>query len=173
MNPNERPAFDAALAEIFAALDKPLGDVQREAMWKGCQRMSILEFSRCRDFLLQQFAEGERPARFGVPEIWAAKRKLRASGPPEVFQRPADGFTGDDWDVHANLRLLGYILRKCVHYISFDPRQTRVLVAFKNRWAELMRRSGTCHEVDNADQDAAWIECIRMAEQELSREKAA
>jgi len=79
---------------------------------------------------------------------------------------PDDQFDG--WDIAANFRLLGYVLRKGVDRKYIDPRQTQVLVAFKHRWADLMRNSGSREDVPLADQDAAWIEGMRMLEAEMA-----
>jgi hypothetical protein len=84
---------------------------------------------------------------------------------------PDDEFDG--WAIAANFRLLGYILRKGVAQVYFDPRETGILVAFKNRWADLMRASGSREEVPVADQDAAWIQGMRMTEAEMKRKSAA
>jgi hypothetical protein len=79
----------------------------------------------------------------------------------------------DKWGVAANFRLLSYVLRQGERRRYFDPPQTRILVALKNRWADLMRESGGDEDPTLADQQAAWDECIRMAEVEISRAKAA
>lgn len=78
----------------------------------------------------------------------------------------------DKWDIAANNRLLSYVLTQGTKHRYFDPPQTRILVALKNRWADLMRESVVDDDVPKADQEAAWIECIRMAEDEIAREKA-
>jgi hypothetical protein len=167
----ERDACEAILAEIFAALDKPFGDVQREAFWKGLAKMSIVELARCRDLLLDEWSKSDPPRRFGVGELWSAKRRLRAVAP--TAKPIDDGWTGDDWDQKANLRLLSHILRACLARRSYSPPQTRVLVALKNRWAETMRASGEFSDVPLQDQDASWAECMRQAEAEIGRAKAA
>jgi hypothetical protein len=167
----ERDACEAILAEIFAALDKPFGEVQREAFWKGLAKMSIVELARCRDLLLDEWSKSDPPRRFGVGELWGAKRRLRSAAP----QRPVhDGWTGDDWDQRANQRLLSYILRMWqTRNRHFDPKQTRILVALKNRWAETMRASGEFNDVPMEDQDGSWAVCMQQAEAEFVRQKAA
>jgi hypothetical protein len=47
-----------------------------------------------------------------------------------------------------------------------------ILVAFKNRWADLMRAAATADGVLIADQEAAWNAGMRMAEQEIAKETA-
>lgn len=49
-------------------------------------------------------------------------------------------------------------------------RNVNILVAFKNRWADLMRESATDDGVPIADQEASWSECIRMAEAQIKAE---
>jgi hypothetical protein len=78
---NERKAFDTIVGEMFAAIDKPLGDVKTEAFWKGLQRLSILDMARIRDELLVTLETTEPPKTFSVSDIWALKRKLRARAP--------------------------------------------------------------------------------------------
>jgi hypothetical protein len=38
----DRKAFDEILGEIFAAIDKPLGESQRSAFWKALTDLSLL-----------------------------------------------------------------------------------------------------------------------------------
>ncbi len=56
---SEHEAFDKILAELFASIDKPLGEAQRTAFWRGLNRMSLAEFSRCRDKILADLASGD------------------------------------------------------------------------------------------------------------------
>jgi hypothetical protein len=170
----DRQAFDTIIAEMFGAIDKPLGEATREAFWKGLQRMSIVELSRCRDQLLDDLQEGERPRTFGVPNVWALKNRLRAIAPEK---RADDGWRGDDWDVRANHRLLAYVLKAAVHRRHFDVKQTHVLVAMKHRWAELMRRSADgSTELDRVpmeDQNQVWGACMGMAEETIAAKRVA
>lgn len=84
-----------------------------------------------------------------------------------------DGLDFDKWDTAGNFRLLSYVLRCGTQHRYFDPPQTRVLVALKNRWADLMRDSAVDDDVPKEDQQATWDQCIRMAEEEITRESAA
>lgn len=92
MEANERKAFDTILGEMFAAIDKPLGDVKTEAFWKGLQRLSILDMARIRDEMLVTLETGEPPKTFSVSDIWAYKRKLRARAPVVANQRQPANF---------------------------------------------------------------------------------
>jgi len=77
----ERLAFETILGEMFAAIDKPLGDAKIEAFWKGLQRLSILDMARIRDEMLVSLETTEPPKIFSVSDIWAIKRRLRARAP--------------------------------------------------------------------------------------------
>jgi hypothetical protein len=169
---SDRGAFDTILAEIFAAIDKPLGDAQRAVFWKGLKDLGLVEFARIRDYLVRQYREFEQPPRkFTIGDIWHARRKLRAAAPAES---PLERWEGDEWDLKSNQRLLSYILQMWhKHNRHFDERETWQLVAVKKRWAKLMRDSGTFESVPMADQDASWVEIIRMAEGEMARAAAA
>lgn len=166
MHADDRKAFDTILAEMFGAIDKPLGEATREAFWKGCQRMSIVEFSRCRDQLLDDLQDGERPRTFGVPNVWAIKGKLRAAAPTKFD----DGWRGDDWDERANLRLLAHLMRAAVNRRKYTPEQTHFLAAFKNHWADTMRAAG---DVPMGEQNESWTAGIRQVEAEFTKAKAA
>lgn len=171
MQESDREAFDVILAEIFAAIDKPLGEAQRSVFWKGLKDLGIVEFARIRDMLVRQYREYDDPPRkFTIGDIWAARKKLRAAAPSKSS---APEWKGDQWDEKGNFRLLGYVLRKCVNRQKIGPEATWVLVAHKNRWTALMRASGDFDDVTMRDQDDAWLETIRAAEAEISREMAA
>lgn len=165
MQEGDRDAFDTILAELFAAIDKPLGEAARSAFWKGLANMSLLEFARTRDMLLVEFGEGEAPRRFGVSDIWAAKRRLRAQAPAPLV--PNDGWDGDKWDQRANLRLLSHIIRTTFTRRKRIPdEETRTLAAFKNYWADLMRKCAVDYpdgEVPLGDQDDTWTACMQQA----------
>jgi hypothetical protein len=167
----ERDACEAILAEIFAALDKPFGDVQREAFWKGLAKMSIVELARCRDLLLDEWSKSDPPRRFGVGELWGAKRRLRAVAP--TAKPIDDGWTGDDWDQRANLRMLSRVMKAVMARRAYGQAQLRTIAAFKNHWAELMRTSAVDGEVPIQDQDDSWRECMRMADEAMAQERAA
>lgn len=105
MQAADQASFDGMLAELFAALDKPLTEVKRSAFWKGLHNMSLTEFARCRDYLLRGLEDGEARKSFAVSDVWAAKRALRARA-PEVPELPASTEPPDYWMESANLRLL-------------------------------------------------------------------
>lgn len=166
MQAEDRKAFDTILAEMFGAIDKPFTEASKEGFWKGLQRMSIVEFSRCRDALFAELEQGERPRNFSVANVWALKGKLRAAAPAA---RPSDEWQGDDWDIRANLRLLSTMLRygfkrRC----AYTPEQTRAMVAMKHHWAQLMRNA---ENADLTEQNQCWTACMQEAD-EMTRDAA-
>jgi hypothetical protein len=176
----DRKAFDEILAEIFAAIDKPLGEAQRSVFWKALKDMSILEFARCRDQLVTDFREMEDPPRkFTIGDIWRARKKLRATAPSSADSQPK--WDGDVWDQVANQQLLRHITTR----IPADPgryghrssqqfaENIRAFVAMKNRWASLMREAAGPDGVPAIEQRQCWDSCIRMAEEAMAAEKAA
>lgn len=170
MQAEDRPAFDRILAELFGAIDKPLGESTREGFWKGLQKMSLIEFARVRDLLMDDFSAGNAPKRFGVPDIWEAKKRLRAAAPPTDDQ---PRWTGDDWDIRGNWRLMSRILRAVVNRQAYSPEQIRALVAFKNHWTEIMRAASKDGEVSLAEQSETWDLCMHDAHAEMAGVKAA
>lgn len=187
----DRPEFEKALAELFAAIDKPLGEAQRTAFWRGLSRMSLVEFSRCRDKIVADLAGGEAPRKFGISDIWVAKSKLQAFAP---IKAQSDGFLGDDWDMAANRHLLGYITKRMarnsmiygegpsseamrdkerMHLANADAHpkfitNVHTLVAYKNRWADMMRAAADQDGVPIDEQQEIWTECMRLAEAEIA-----
>lgn len=74
----------------------------------------------------------------------------------------------DNWAMAANQHLLAYILRKLHEKRTFNPQETRILVRFKNLWADQMRLSATDDGVPIEEQQEVWAECIRRAEAEIA-----
>ena len=134
--------------------------------------MTLGELARARDLLLDEWTKEKPPRTFGVGDLWAAKRRLRAL-PPQAQKPIDDGWHGDVWDQKANLRLLSFVLTQGKVRRYFDAAQTRVLVSFKNRWAKVMRDSGNFEDVSLQDQDAAWRMTVQMIEAEIARMNAA
>ena len=171
MQDNDREAFDVILGEIFASIDKPLGESQRSVFWKGLRDLGLVEFARIRDFLVREYREYEQPPKkFTIADIWSARKRLRAAAPKKD---PLREWKGDGWDERANFRLLGYILRKAHQREKISPEATWILVEHKNRWSALMRAGGEFEDVPMADQDAAWLGAIHAAEAQMRRGMAA
>lgn len=183
MQAGDREAFDVMLAELFGAIDRPLTEAKREGFWKALAKMSLVEFARCRDFLLGELESGESPRTFGVADIWSAKRRMRATGPVFEHEKPRT-WHGDGFDVVANQRLLKHIMDQAncgIHYCSEEDRTpvhrgidwsasretqelTSLLVGYKNAWAQDMREwSG---RPTKSEQDKSWRQCMERAEAE-------
>jgi hypothetical protein len=174
----DRPRFNTMLAELFAAIDKPLGEAKEGAFWKGLARMSLVDFARVSESLIAGLETREAPKFFTVSDIWAAKRNLRARG-PESAPAASDNWQGDEWDVRANLHLLAYIRAT----LAANPRiwgeilspeqaaATAVLVLYKNAWAEDMRE--WCGKVSPEESYRAWHDCMRRAEAQIGQRRAA
>lgn len=194
MQASDRGEFETILAEIFAAIDKPLGDAQREAYWRGLKQMSLLEFARCRDKILADLRDGETPRKFGVSDIWVARMKLQAAAPSMPVD---DGFRGDHWTEDANMHLRAYLgsqlavdsqrYGRPASYMGMKTMQSKsadaspefvrnvqILVRHKNLWAEQMRLSADPKgEVPVPEQKEVWAECMRRAEEEVARARVA
>lgn len=185
MQPDDRKAFDAILAEIFAAIDKPLGEAKAEAFWKGLQRMSPIEFARCRDHIIEALQSHEAPRIFSVAYIWDVKRQVRARGP----QAPsAPRWIGDKFDEMGNNRLLAHVMRRAlkgVHYTDSkrnphsDESRALIapLVACMRAWVVDVREStefvnaetGEIQMVPLDVQQRWWDDCMRRAELEVDK----
>lgn len=111
-----------------------------------------------------------------------------------------DSYVGDNWDEAANLHLLGYItrmipidparygkgpsymamkdlMRKDDKVLDASPefvKAMHILAAYKNAWAQDMRE---CMDdqgrVPVDKQTAYWKECMRLAEEAITAERAA
>ena len=133
-----------------------------------------------------QLARGMRRLKYSgkshvpaLPEFLKLCRTIgHADDIPDETPRPAlpqlagPSLDLDTWDIAANQRLLSYVLKAAVKRRYFDAPEMRLLVALKNRWADLMREVGDFNDVPLTDQTDSWNECIRMAEEELAREQA-
>jgi hypothetical protein len=90
----------------------------------------------------------------------------------EVTDQPAlpnpDGWKGDEWAAAANIHLLGVVTRAVMERRSFDARQTRILVKFKNLWADQIRLSAIDGGVPISEQQEVWAECMKRAEAEIT-----
>lgn len=169
MQETDRNAFDEILGEIFAAIDKPLGESQRSAFWKALSELSILEFARVRDHLLREWREQDPPRKFTPTDIWRARKALRAAAPTKID----DGWRGDEWDQRANLRMLSRVMKAVMARRAYSAEQLRTMAALKNHWAELMRAAAADGEVPLQDQEDSWRECMRMANEAMAQELAA
>jgi len=74
----------------------------------------------------------------------------------------------DKWDQAANHHLFALVLRQLALKRTFNEQQTRILVAYKHRWAKLMREIDTGDGVDESEQKEIWGNCMREAEAQFA-----
>lgn len=185
MNSSDRGDFERELAVLFAAIDKPVTEARSEAFWRGLAKMSMLEFSRSVERLLQDLQEGEAPRYFSVADVWAARRRLRAAPVVYVHEQPIQQQPMDGWDVRANELLLKHLATRlgadpraygpltafvprtpAPCYSPEQERATGVLVAYKRAWAADMREAANAaNEVAIETQQEAWADCMARAEE--------
>lgn len=186
MDATDRTKFEASLAELLGALDKPCGQAKADGFWKALEGMTWTQFCRARDQVLADLQGGEAPRTFTAGSLWAAYRKLRAHAPAPA---PVSTWRGDAWDERAGLLLLAHIRNqaaKGVHYVCPRTRlglhsataeptaETRdltvVLVGWKNAWARDCRESDP--PPDAATQLRWWKELMARAEVECGQVRA-
>lgn len=171
MDVADRPAFDAMLAELFGALDKPLTEAKREGFWKGLGAMSLMDFARARDLLFQDLAKSEgglsAPRPFTVGDFWAAKRRLRAPAPMHLRAPDPEDGRWDRWALEGNRYLLGVVMRlgERGRLPKLPPGGhpteellvlVRELTAAKGRWVDDMRDLDRGEGVPPDVQKAVW-----------------
>lgn len=189
----DRETFETRMRELFAGLDKPVTDARIEACWKGLAKMSLVEFGRCCDLLLEEITEDVDLLRrlqrsFTASDVWAAKRRLRARGAASQPQASEPEWSGDGWDIQANRMLLGYLgdqVRAGIRYCDDDtaagrrsarePSQetcdlTAPLLAYKSAWAQDMRELHAEQGHVTADQELrTFRDCMRRANAEVDQ----
>lgn len=102
----ERTEFDSQMAILCAAFDVPCTVERREAYWIGLQQMPLSRFMHTIEFALRQ----EDWTRIPKPgQVWAISKRMRAQAPAKPID---DGFSGDVWDIQANLFLLSHIRQR-------------------------------------------------------------
>lgn len=193
----DEPEFLKHLRVLFGGLDKPLGESKEKAFWKALNDMSLIEFGRCVDFVLEELKDGDKRAEyrksFTPGEIWATRRRLRSRAAPQQQNATQPVWTGDGWDIRANRLLLGYIgdqARVGVYYScaqtqlctrkAHNPSEesdalTAPLIAYKNAWADDMReataeRGGEAPPI--ADQRRTFMDCMRRADEAVDEVRA-
>lgn len=187
----DREEFLKLLRVLFAGLDKPLGEAKEEAFWKSLAQMSLIEFGRCCDLVLQELGDGDvrkdYTRSFTPGHVWSAKRRLKSRASANEPSVPEKPWTGDNWDVRANHLLLGYLgdqARLGIYYSSVDEQGfhlttewkalpetedlTRPLVEYKKAWAQDMRETDAEGRIPTAEEQfASFRECMRRADLEI------
>lgn len=69
----DRDEFDVQLAILCAGYDRPVGD-RGEAYWKGCAKMSLIEFARIVEYALGEQGPEKIPT---VNHLWRMRSQLR------------------------------------------------------------------------------------------------
>jgi hypothetical protein len=89
---------------------------------------------------------------------------------PQGLALPApDTWTGDAWDMSATRHLLAHILRQMQLKRCYDPRETKILVSYKNAWARDMREEADSNrEVPVERQRKCWDETMQRADAEIT-----
>jgi len=189
----DREEFVKRLRVLFAGLDKPLGEAKETAFWIALAQMSLIEFGRCCDFVLEELQDGDKrreyTTRFTPGDVWTARRRLRAKVSAAVQEQtgaPPAQWAGDAWDIRANLALRGYFddqTRRGIHYCDSETLEgirpahtpsdeTRALIApllaYKRAWAQDMRELHAEQGFVSADvQRRTFLECMRRADVEV------
>jgi hypothetical protein len=78
----DRDEFDSQLAILCAGYDRPVGD-RSEAYWKGCAKMSLIEFARIVDYALGEQGPEKIPT---VNQLWRLRSQLRTPNTLAVAQ---------------------------------------------------------------------------------------
>lgn len=175
MNENEEPAYTAILNEMFGALDKPLTQAKRDAMYNSFfNRLSVHQWSRIRDKLLKDLEAGkEIPRSFGPSNIWAIIQSLRSHAPARTTE---EEWKGDEWDITANKRLLIYIRWRAsrkLHYFLDDTTKHKELleplIGYKKAWAVDCREYEEEHgEPPPMTTQTSWFRsCMQRAEEQI------
>ena len=186
MNLDEKPRFHELLNSLFGAHGRTVWDGALAGYWKGLEKMSLMQFERVVGKAIEKLQYTERGVAKvpTVPELWDLHRGTRYEQ-PRPQQEPA--WTGDAWDVAANLALLAYFERKkgereIDRYAPDSPysdrlrhvvvgertkARTAVMVKWKNLWARDMREDRA--EGGNREGKQYFADCMNHAEAELDR----
>lgn len=133
--------------------------------------------SRLNEYQLQQ---GMRRVVFsgkgGAPSLPEFMKLCRTVGhaddipdePPSTTLRLEHDDSLDNWAVAGNQHLLAHVLRSLAKKRCFNEHETRILVRFKNLWADQMRLSADESGVTPEEQREVWRECLQRAEAEFA-----
>jgi hypothetical protein len=179
VQPSELETRRSLIAQLFAAdRGKRADEAAMEAYLLALKHMETPRLARVVERLLEKFQYGDAEP-YRVPQagtLWRIAKEMRyGAAPPE---KPADNWSGDGWDVNANLLLLSYLRDHDVtRYAPDSPkpsnpgpetiRRTAILVKWKDLWARDMREDRQLG--GNLDGKKAWADCMSQAEHELDR----
>lgn len=186
MQQSDRQEFEKQIGVLFAAIDKPLTEPRTEAFWQGCSSMSLLDLGRTINHVLSEMRDGAAPKYFSVADLWAAKKRLRATAPPAATSSAPAQAHFDGWARAGNFHLFAHI-RKTLgrgsrrygfggNYVGgiqesqeFRDNVHRLVTA-KNGWVEDMRDLAGHNggEVSPVQQREIWNDYINRAEAEIA-----
>lgn len=141
----EREEFDKQLGVLFGGVDLPLTESKRDAFWRGLQRMSMLDFTRTIDHMLESLEDADYRNRItrnlNPGLVWDARKNLRSRVNAAIADQTGNNqhharspWHGDSWDERANRWLYVHIANQAVlHGIHYATEQDR---AFYPRLAE-------------------------------------
>ena len=183
--------FEEQLKLLFAAIDKPLGDVKVEAFRLGLKHMPLPTLSRSVRLLIEELQNNEAPKNFSVSNVWAASKRLRAQAPPP----PVSTEPSDPWLEAGNSHLLAHFRKhpeKLKHYgerpsvRSMHKPETgdwrgpdfgdasyeyimnvRKIVKAKNAWVTDMKDLDRGEGVPPEMQKKIWEDYVLTAEREI------
>lgn len=103
----ERQDFEAAMAQLCAGYDKPVGE-RLEAYWKGLAKMGLVEFQRIIEHCLSEDGPPKLPS---CRQLWDIRKTLKAKQRPAipVQTRAPFGGGGDHLEYFANRLLLQHL----------------------------------------------------------------
>lgn len=92
---DDRAQFDVQIGILLAAYGVYRSDERIGALWKGLNRLSLVELVRCIDHMIARDAEaGTKRKEITPGDVWDARRELRTGGAPGVVT-PADPLLAD------------------------------------------------------------------------------
>jgi hypothetical protein len=105
----DREEFDAQVAILCAGSNVPVGD-RAEAYWKGCGKMTLIEFARVVEFALSESGPDKIPT---TKQCWMIRNELKR-GPAQTQQalpiRPAPQWSY--WHLRVDSLFFRYLARR-------------------------------------------------------------
>lgn len=187
MQSPDREQFEKHLSAMFGAWNRVCSADAKAGYWKGCEHMSISDFSRACEKAIAQLGEAPDTQLPHVGALWNIKRSLRARPAPSA--QPQVQEAGDGWEQAANRHLWNYLYGRnrakryhpdatyeavknnygkvIRHDVTAGPegtRRTMLLVRAKDAWAQCMREEGA---PDIETQQAMWQHFVAIAEEQI------
>jgi hypothetical protein len=161
---------------MFGAWNRVCSADAKAGYWKGCEHMSISDFSRSCEKAIEQLVEVPDMQLPHVGALWNIKRSLRAK-PPAPTGKPDDA---DVWEISGNRHLFAYLQKNPKRYHpdsgfrdgqaipgSEGTHRTLLLVKAKNEWVQCMREEAVDGAVDVETQRGMWKHFMTIAEEQI------